>query len=116
MHRFLILLAALFFVPAASAQKPAPTLEDRLLGNWKCVSGPCDDPEIQFEIEDGKRVYNSWLHSRPSASGGSWTLSGRNLSITCCAHPAPSDWVVMRVSVTYLHMRPADSNEVAVFR
>ncbi len=110
--RFAALLAALLFMHQASAQ----TLGDRLLDNWACVSGPCDNPEIQFALEDGKGVYNSWLHERPSASGGSWTLSGRKLSITCCSHPSPSEWTVMRVSVKHLHLRPADSKEVAVFR
>ena len=95
---------------------PAQTLEDRLLGNWKCVSGPCDDPEIQFALEDGKRVYNSWLHSRPSASGGSWKLEGRKLSIECCERKSPEEWTVMRVSEKHLHLRPAGSRENAVFR
>jgi len=111
-----VLLATVCLVPDASAQKQAPTLADRLLGNWACVSGPCDDPEIQFVIEDGKREYNSWLHERPSASGGSWTLNGRNLSITSRRHASPSEWVVMRVSTNHLHLRPADSKTDAVFR
>lgn len=107
-----IALAALAFAPLVSAQ----TLEDRLLGNWACVSGPCGDPEIQFALEDGRRVYNSWLHQRPSASGGSWKLDGRKLSIECCARPSPDEWVVMRVSVQHLHLRPAGGKESAVFR
>jgi hypothetical protein len=107
-----MLVVALCFAAGASAQ----TLEERLLGNWACVSGPCDDPEIQFALEDGKGVYNSWLHERPSASGGSWTLTGKKLSITCCGHASPSEWTVMRVSVNHLHLRPADSKQDAVFR
>jgi hypothetical protein len=111
-----VLLVAVWLVPPASAQKKGPTLEDRLLGNWACVSGPCGDPEIQFARDDGRRVYNSWLHERPSASGGSWTLAGNRLSMSCCGHASPSEWVVMRVSEKHLHLRPAGSKENAVFR
>jgi hypothetical protein len=106
------LLLALCVASSAGAQ----SLESRLLGNWACVSGPCDDPEIQFALEGGKGVYNSWLNERPSASGGSWTLSGRKLSIMCCGHASPSEWTVMRVSVNHLHLRPADSKKDAVYK
>jgi hypothetical protein len=111
-------LAATLSIPAillAADLVAAQTLADQLQGNWACVSGPCSDPEIQFALEDGRRVYNSWLHARPSASGGSWTLKGRKLTTECCAG-IREEWEVLRADGTRLHLREAGSKHTAVFK
>lgn len=111
-------LAAAFAMPAFllfATPVAAQGLAARLQGNWACVSGPCSDPEIQFTVEDGRRVYNSWLHARPSASGGSWTLEGRKLSTACCAG-IREEWVVIRADGSRLHLREAGGKHTAIFR
>lgn len=111
-------LAAALAIPAVlltSFSVAAQSLSERLQGNWACVSGPCPDSEIQFTVEDGRRVYNSWLHARPSASGGSWTLEGRKLSTECCAG-IREEWVVLRADRARLHLREAGSSHTAIFK
>jgi hypothetical protein len=58
---------------------------DQIIGYWACESGDCPDEEISFTLEEGVPSYNSWLHQRPSASDGSWSLTGKQLKINCCA-------------------------------
>lgn len=85
-----------------------------LVGSWICESG-CWDEEVQFAIEDGERVYNSWLHERPSASGGSWSVEGNILSIQCCAG-LESEYEVLSVTGTDLIMRDTYSGEETLMK
>lgn len=55
-----------------------------LPGYWQCDSGGCPDEAVEFALDDGVHTYSSWLHDRPSASDGRWTLQGSTLTITCC--------------------------------
>lgn len=73
-----LLLALLF------ADQDAPPAPDPLIGAWSCAGGPCIDPQIAFEIEDGRHIFRSWLHDRPSAVGR-WTSDGTTLIIVCCS-------------------------------
>lgn len=85
-----------------------------IVGSWICESG-CWDEEVQFAIEDGERVYNSWLHARPSASGGSWSVAGNILSIQCCAG-IEDEYEVLSVTGTDLIMRDTDSGEETLMK
>lgn len=108
--RFLLLLS-IAVAPAVLAQD----LPRHVVGNWACVSGACSDPEIQFAVEDGQRVYNSWLHARPSASGGRWALEGKKLVVECCAG-LKEEWIVLRADARRLHLREAGGKAIAVYR
>ena len=55
-----------------------------LLGYWLCESGDCPDEAIELADNDGVQTFNSWLHDRPSAVDGRWTLDGTRLVIHCC--------------------------------
>ena len=78
-----VLILASLAVQASMAGPETRKMTD-LVGNWVCQEGPCLDEEIQFAVEDGEPVYNSWLHARPSASDGTWSLEGDQLTIHCC--------------------------------
>ena len=86
-----------------------------LIGNWSCDSGPCSDEEIAFSIEDGKPTYNSWLHERPSASGGTWQLNGDRLLVECCAGLS-YEWEIVAVTDKELAMRESGASEDTVFK
>ena len=56
----------------------APIDESALLGGWACDEGI--DPEIDFRLVDGERVFASYLHSRPSHSG-MWRTEDGTLTV-----------------------------------
>ena len=91
----LLLVAALALSPA----------EKSLVGAWECRSGPCIDPEIEFAVEDGKRVFRSWLHHRPSAFG-TWSVEGKTVTIICCGGDDASEYRIVRVTKRELVLRP----------
>lgn len=87
---------------------------DLLTGNWSCEFGPCFDEEISFAIEDGEQTFNSWLHERPSAAGGSWKLNGDELTVECCAG-LEFEWTIIKLTQTELVVREEGSNDDIVF-
>ncbi len=86
---------------------------ERIIGSWACESGSCPDEEISFSIDDGVRTYNSWLHARPAAAGGTWQLNGNVLSIDCCAG-IHEEWLVVSVTDRQLKLRDTNSSDEAV--
>lgn len=68
-------VVALFAVPAAAQDSAG------IAGAWLCVEGACPDEQIEFALEDGTRVYRSWLHDRPAVIDGRWRLDERQLVI-----------------------------------
>ena len=53
---------------------------------------------------------NSWLHDRPSASDGRWTLRGSMLAITCCKG-IEYEYTVVEVNDARLVLRDIDAPE-----
>jgi hypothetical protein len=51
-------------------------IENALTGGWKAASDSTEYEQIAFAIEDGKRVFSTWLHMRPEIVGGSWSING----------------------------------------
>ena len=78
-----MLIAALLLAGLLSADQETPPPPDPLVGAWSCAGGPCIDPEIEFAVEDGRHIFRSWLHQRPSAVGR-WAADGTALTIVCC--------------------------------
>ena len=78
-----------------------------VLGYWLCDSGDCPDEAIELADNDGVRTYNSWLHDRPSAVDGRWTLNGARLVITCC-EDIEYDYQLVEVGEERLVLRDAD--------
>lgn len=110
----LIIVILLLGTSPRSPADGEPDLSALVEGSWLCESG-CWDEEVQFAIEDGVRVYNSWLHERPSASDGRWSLDGGRLHIECCAGMT-FDYDVMGVTATALQLRDRESGEETLLR
>ena len=98
--------------PALQTVLAEPEILDptALVGNWICREGPCLDEEIQFAVEDGEPVYNSWLHARPSASGGTWSLEGDRLTITCCGRLEMTQ-IIVELGESTLRLRDSGEDE-----
>lgn len=47
------------------------------------VCFPNDSMEMDFSLEDGRRVFRSYLHSRPLNSDCGWSLEGNVIKIDC---------------------------------
>ena len=82
-----IFLAIVLLAPSAIAAGSERSHGEAILGAWRCARGPCFDPEIAFEIEDGTRVFRSWLHHRP-ARNCEWSLEGDSLTLLCSSGSA----------------------------
>src|SRR5690606_11237025 len=54
----------------------------------------------------GARTYNSWLHERPSAIDGRWSLKGNRLRMDCC-EGLEYDFIVVRITANRLVLREA---------
>ena len=101
----LLLLAALTLTPT----------EKSLVGSWECRSGPCIDPEIEFAVEDGKRVFRSWLHHRPGTFG-TWSVEGKTVTIVCCGGNDATEYRIVKVTKRELVLRPDDADGNARYR
>jgi hypothetical protein len=75
----LALSAALAGETPAKPRKCAVT-EAQLLGAWQSVSGGFFQ-EMEFALDAGKGVFNSWLHQRPEILGGRWRVEACTLFI-----------------------------------
>ena len=107
------------FLCAALVALACPVLaadhQQLLIGNWSCESGPCWDEEIAFAFEDGEFTFNSWLHERPSASGGAWRLEGDRVSVECC-DGLRYEWTIVRLTDTELVMQEETESEPTVLK
>jgi hypothetical protein len=100
----------------AAAQKPkCAVTESMVTGPWQSVKGGFFE-EFALEHEDGKRVFNSWLHSRPEYSGGEWTLKDCRLSIRVEGAGASFDFAGVRVSGNRLYLREEGEKVEAVYK
>jgi len=77
------LVATLMMMMPLSAAPSSPSARDELIGSWKCASGACPDEVVQLAVENGVRVYRSWLHDHPSCSEGAWSKTKGQLCISC---------------------------------
>src|SRR5688500_18022979 len=90
-----ILILLLLAATVSADNKPAVT-ERAILGDWCAGSATAFHEEFTLSVEDGKHLFASWLHQRPAVSG-TWTLSGRTLTIQ--SH-AGQDYVCSVLSAT----------------
>jgi len=99
----------------ALASAPAPALGKAVIGAWECRSGPCIDPEIEFALEDGKRVFRSWLHNHPG-SIGEWSFDGKSVSVLCCSSATAWHYTLVRVNKKELVLREEGQKKAAHYR
>ena len=120
--RSIALFAALACIAPARAQAPAPkpqprcaVTEDMVVGPWQHVKGGFFQ-EMELAREDGRRVFNSWLHQRPEYSGGEWTLADCRLTIRIESAKASFEFASVRVSGNRLYLREEGAKAEAVYK
>ncbi len=106
--KIILPLLLLGLSPAPRAWADEGTLATGLLGYWLCESGDCPDEAVEFAANDGVHTYNSWLHDRPSAVDGRWSLDGTTLAIECC-EDIEYHYTVVDVSETRLLLHDVDT-------
>jgi hypothetical protein len=100
----------------AAAQKPRCTVTEAMVaGPWQSVKGGSFE-EFALEREDGRRVFNSWLHQRPEYSGGEWTLKDCRLTIRVEGAGASFEYASVRVAGNRLYLREAGEKAEAVYK
>ncbi len=95
----------LLFLGSQPAGK-SPTAEELLLGDWCAGSRSSFHEEFSLSIENGERIFESWLHQRP-AEAGTWELKDTQFTIH---GSSGQEYAYILVSVTSkkLVLRPKD--------
>ena len=81
----LLLLALL----SATTSHTQPPLEELIRGAWCAGSKSAFHEQFSLDVQDGLRVFESWMHEKP-ALYGTWELRGRSLVIRGCQAAARS--------------------------
>jgi hypothetical protein len=116
MRRAGLAVALLGASVCAMAQKPGCAVTEKMVeGAWQSVKGGSFE-EFTLEREDGRRVFNSWLHSRPEYSGGEWTLENCRLTIRVESAGASFEYASVRVAGNRLYLREAGEKVEAVYK
>ena len=102
-------------VPCAAGAKCAVT-EDMVAGAWQSVKGGSFFQEMELAREDGKHVFNSWLHQRPEFSGGEWTLRDCKLTIRIESSKTSFEYASVRVRGNRLYLREEGGKAEAVYK
>jgi hypothetical protein len=76
-----ILAALLLTLASCATTGAAGVSEQRMMGSWCSGSENSDYETFELTIENGQRLFRSWLHERPD-SIGTWSLSPQELSIS----------------------------------
>ena len=118
--RGLVASVALFAAVAAGGAQAAgqcPLTEPALLGGWKRVTDAGFFEVMAFEIEGGKRTFNSWLHQRPEFTDGSWALENCRLTIRHSTEERLTHtFAVRRASPNRLYLREVGEKKTIVYR
>ncbi len=82
----LFFISLAFFTPFAHAAT-CNVGENDLKGVWLATNSYAAFEQMEFGIEDGKKVFNSWLHERPEIMDGNWSLKNCNLHVAHTTNP-----------------------------
>ena len=112
-----ILPAFIFLIPLLAFAEQCPITEESLLGAWKRKSESGHFEEISFEIDENRKIFNSWLHHRPEIFGGSWKLANCTLFIE---HPTEKnlsfEFKILKVSNNRIYMREIGEEQTSVYQ
>ena len=86
-----------------------------IAGPWASVKGGFFE-EFELALEDGNRVFNSWLHQRPEYLGGEWRLDNCRLQITYLPANVSFHFASVRVANNRLYLREAAGKPEAVYK
>jgi len=84
------------------------------VGAWIHVSGPAYFQEMAFTIENGERIFMSWLHHRPFVNGH-WRLSENRLEVEYHGKTRRI-WTVVKADKQRLVLREEGLQELTVYR
>lgn len=91
--------------------------ERLLAGSWEQVSHAGAFEQMELAVEDGRRIFNSWLHERPEITEGHWSLKGCTLEVRAPSDPALSyTFTVISADGKRLILREASEPGVARYR
>jgi hypothetical protein len=107
-----LILSAAFGCTAPSGAAAGD--EAVLIGAWIHVSGPAYFEEMAFNVEDGERVFASWLHRRPFITGH-WSLSGNTLKVEYHGK-IQKVWTVVQADRSRLLLREDGLQEITVYK
>jgi hypothetical protein len=100
-------LLLLLGVLSATTPQAQPPLDEVIRGDWCAGSKKAFHEEFSLDLQDGVRVFKSWLHEKPDLTG-TWELRGRSLVIRG-ANGDRMEYKILRASRTRLVVR--DANE-----
>ena len=92
----------------------AQTVAARIIGTWVSVKGPADFDSMEFAVEDGERIFRSWMHDRP-AMFGHWDSDGSSIKAEGTGD-LQIQWSVISVSKNKLVLRENGEQKKSVFR
>lgn len=113
---FRLFALVLLIFPLMVRAGPCTITDKDLVGGWERSGGAGFFEQMEFTVEDGAKVFNSWLHDRPEISDGVWSLEGCALDISD-PHSAmpPFAYVVHLQRKNVLELRERDGS-VAKYR
>lgn len=111
--RIALVLSLLVFAVTAGAA-PCVARERDLIGAWQSRNGPFE--QMEFAKDDGKPVFNSWLHDRPEVSGGRWTFANCLLRITSASESANWDLEIISLSAVRMTLRERGERTMSIYR
>ena len=113
---FLGLAAMVALAPASSTAKCAMT-EKSLTGSWEQVSRAGAFEQMELSLDNGRRVFHSWLHERPEITDGQWSLKGCTLEVRVPSAPALNyTFTVIAADGKRLILREAGESGVGRYR
>ena len=104
------------FTATASAAGQCPLTEQGLLGGWTLASKAGSFEQMAFEIDEGKKRFNSWLHHRPEYIDSTWELRDCKIFVKHRDERLSVTLVVWRASPNRLYLREQGEKETMVYR
>jgi hypothetical protein len=65
--------------PAKAAD--CPISETQIIDGWKAVNDDFGYQQMALSIEDGQRIFRTWMHERPEIVDGTWSLEKCTLTL-----------------------------------
>lgn len=90
-------------------------LQTQLLGAWKSRNGDGAFETMEFSVDGGRRLFNSWLHERPEFNNAQWRLDGCRLTIAQGADDATSFEFVASLRGKILRIQEAGDEKAAAY-
>ena len=109
MNAMVVLLGFLI----AATPPPRQSLEKTILGDWCAGSKNAFHEQFSLDVEDGTRVFRSWLHDKPAFSG-TWEVNDRSLVIRD-RNGDPMEYKILRASSKRLVVREVTRKDSEVY-